>query len=207
MTFAVGLFEVFTYAIPGALYLALLAYVAGRLHWLDLASLTRGPAVLVVAGVVVASYLLGYLAYPLGARFSRWLPRRRTRDVRAEFLRRNPAARGRAFVEADSFLLFAALQMHEPDAATEVTRTRSTGLMLRSASPAMALGFVAAVVELFAGTKPWFAAGSAVLFGVLCPTMIVQHRMFAHWASLKTLELSFWAEDFDEKLALSRDAA
>jgi len=92
--------------------------------------------------------------------------------------------------------------MHQPDAATEVTRARSTGLMLRNASPAMALGFVASAVELFAGPKPWFAAGGAVLFGVLCPTLIVQHRMFAHWASLKTLELSFWAEDFDAKLAV-----
>jgi GH25 family lysozyme M1 (1,4-beta-N-acetylmuramidase) len=200
MTFAVGLFDVFAYTVPGALYLALLAYVAGRLHWLDVAAVTRGPAALVVAGALVAAYLLGYLAYPVGARFSRWLPRRKRRDARAEFLRRNPSADGRAFVAADTFLLHAALQIRQPDAATEVSRTRSTGLMVRNASPAMALGFGVAAVELFAGPKPWFAAASAVLCGAACPVLIVQHRMIAHWAKLKTLELAFWDPDFDELL-------
>ncbi|ATY12225.1 hypothetical protein CU254_18435 [Amycolatopsis sp. AA4] len=201
MTFAIGLFDLFAYAIPGALHLAVLAYLAGRLHWIDLAAVARGPGVVVVIGIVVASYLLGYLAYPMGARVSRWLPRRRKRDAREEFLRRNPAARGCAFVEADSFLLLSALQLHDADGAMEATRLRTAGLMLRNSSPAMAFGFVASVVELIVGPHPVFAACAVVLFGVACPALVAQGRLMSHWASVKTLELSFWVPEVEETLA------
>ncbi|WP_409464681.1 hypothetical protein [Amycolatopsis sp. GA6-003] len=204
MTFAIGLFDIFTYAIPGALHLAVLAYVAGRLHWVDLAAVARGPGVVVVIGIVVASYLLGYLAYPLGARVSRWLPRRRKRNAREEFLRRNPAARGCAFVEADSFLLLSALQLHDADAAMEATRVRTTGLMLRNSSPAMAFGFVASAVELIAGPHRVFAACAAALFAVACPVLVAQSRVLTHWANVKTLELSFWVPEVEETLAARR---
>ncbi|WP_406632735.1 hypothetical protein [Amycolatopsis sp. WGS_07] len=201
MTFAIGLFDLFTYAIPGALHLAFLTYVAGRLHWLDLAAVSRGPGVVLVIGIAVASYLLGYLAYPMGARLSRWVPRRRKRNAREEFLRRNPAARGRAFVEADSFLLLSALQLHDADAAVEATRLRTAGLMLRNSSPVMAFAFVASVVELIVGSHPVFAACGVVLFAAACPALIAQARLLSHWASVKTLELSFWVPDVEETLA------
>ncbi|PKV97147.1 hypothetical protein ATK30_8117 [Amycolatopsis echigonensis] len=201
MTFAIGLFDLFTYAIPGALHLAVLAYLAGRLHWVDVGTVARGPGAVVVIGIVVASYLLGYLAYPLGARAARWLPRRRKRNAREEFLRRNPSARGQAFVEADSFLLLSALQLHDADAAMEATRLRTAGLMLRNSSPAMAFGFVASVVELIVGPHRVFAACAAVLFAVTGPALIAQGRLMTHWASVKTLELSFWVPEVEETLA------
>ncbi|MBB1159592.1 MULTISPECIES: hypothetical protein [Amycolatopsis] len=201
MTLAVGLFDLFTYAIPGALHLAFLAYLAGRLHWLDLAAVSRAPGAVLVIGIVVASYLLGYLAYPMGARAARWLPRRRKRNAREEFLRRNPAASGRAFVEADSFLLLSALQLHDADAAMEATRLRTVGLMLRNSSPPMAFGFVASVVELIAGGHPVFAVCGAVLFAAAYPALIAQGRLMSHWANVKTLELSFWVPEVEETLA------
>ncbi|WP_370937188.1 hypothetical protein [Amycolatopsis sp. cg13] len=201
MTFAIGLFDLFTYAIPGALHLAFLAYLAGRLHWLDLAAVSRGPGVVLVIGIVVASYLLGYLAYPLGARAARWLPRLRKRNPREAFLSRNPAAQGRLFVEADPFLLLSALQLHDADVAAEATRLRSAGLMLRNASPAMALGFVASVVELVVGSHPVFAACAAVLFAGAFPALVAQGRLLSYWASVKTLELSFWVPEVEETLA------
>ncbi|SFQ59172.1 hypothetical protein [Amycolatopsis rubida] len=170
MTFAIGLFDLFTYAIPGALHLAVLAYLAGAPHWIDLAAVSRGPGVVLVIGVVVASYLLGYLAYPMGARAGRWLPRRRKRNAREEFLRRNPSARGQAFVEADSFLLLSALRLHDADAALEATRLRTAGLMLRNSSPALAVAF---------------------------PALVAQGRLMSHWASVKTLELSFWVPEVE----------
>ncbi|SFB54583.1 hypothetical protein SAMN05216266_11846 [Amycolatopsis marina] len=159
VTFAVGLFDLFTYTIPGALYLSAFAYLAGRLHWIDLGALGGGPLVLLVIGIVLASYLLGYLAYPLGARAERLLPRWRSRNPRQEFLRRNPAARHRTFVKADAFLLYSALQAHDKEVAVDVTRLRTAGLMLRNSSPPMALGFVASAVELALGRNILFAAG------------------------------------------------
>ncbi|WP_336158812.1 hypothetical protein [Amycolatopsis sp. VC5-11] len=201
MTFAIGLFDLFTYAIPGALHLVVLAYLAGRLHWIDLAAVSHGPGVVLVIGIAVASYLLGYLAYPLGARAGRWLPRRRKRNPREEFLRRNPSARGQAFVEADPFLLLSALQLHDADAALEATRLRTAGLMLRNSSPAMAFGFVAAVVELIVGPHPVFAACAAVLFAAAFPALVAQGRLLSYWASVKTLELSFWVPEVEETLA------
>ncbi|MGW7538183.1 hypothetical protein [Amycolatopsis sp. NPDC054798] len=206
MTFAIGLFDLFAYAVPGALHLAVLAYLAGRLHWIDLAAVARGPGVLVVIGVAVASYLLGYLAYPMGARAARWLPQRRKRNAREEFLRRNPSAHGCAFVEADSFLLLSALQLHDADGAMEATRLRTAGLMLRNASPAMAFGLAASVVELIAGSHRVFAACAAALFAVACPALVAQGRLMSHWASVKTLELSYWVPEVEETFAARRVA-
>lgn len=201
MTFAVGLFDLFTYAIPGALQLSFFAYLAGRLQWIDLDAVGRGPVVLLVIGIVLASYLLGHLAYPLGARFERLLPRRRARDSRREFLRRNPAADDRAFVQADGFLLFSALQLHDAEVASEVTRLRTTGLMLRNSSPPVLFGFVASAVEIVLGDNPSLAVACLLLFAVAFPALITQARMLRYWASLKTLELSFWIPDIDDKVA------
>lgn len=205
MTFAVGLFDLFSYTIPGALHLSFFAYLAGRLHWIDLGAVGRGPVVFLVIGIVLASYLLGYLVYPLGARAERLLPRRRPRNPREEFLRRNPAARDRAFVKADTFLLYSALKLHDAEVATEVTRLRSAGLMLRNSSPPMAFGFAASAVELVLGRHTLFAAGCVVLFAAAFPGLITQGRKLGYWASLKTLEFSFWIPDIDERVAVTSD--
>jgi hypothetical protein len=59
VTFVVGMFDLFTYTIPGSLYLAFFGYLATRLHWVDLAAVDRTPVLLLVIAIVVASYLLG----------------------------------------------------------------------------------------------------------------------------------------------------
>lgn len=157
---------------------------------------------MLVIGIVLASYLLGYLAYPLGARAERILPRRRSRNPRQEFLRRNPAARDRAFVKADAFLLYSALQLHDKEVAIDVTRLRTAGLMLRNSSPPMAVGFAASAVELVLGRNTLFAAGCVVLFAAAFPGLITQGRMLGYWASLKTLEVCFWIPEIDDKVVL-----
>jgi hypothetical protein len=202
VTFAVGLFDLFTYAIPGALYLSVFAYLAARLHWIDLGAVGRQPVVLLVIGLVLAAYLLGYLAYPLGARAEQLLPRRRSRNFRREFLRRNPAACDRAFVKADSFLLYSALQLHDKEVAIDVTRLRTAGLMLRNCSPPMVFGFAASMVELALGRNLLFAMTCAVLFAAVAPGLITQGRKLSYWASLKTLEVCFWIPDIDDKVTV-----
>jgi hypothetical protein len=199
VTIAVGIFELFTYAIPGSLYLAFFAYVAGRAHWIDLGAVTRAPVLLLAIGIVLISYLLGYLAYPVGAMANKIVPRRRERRPRSEFLGRNPAAKDREFVKADPFLLLAGVQLHDKEAAADVTRLRGTGLMLRNSAPPTLFSAIAAVVELFIGRSPVFAITCAVLFFAAFFSLIVQGRRLGYWASLHTLEVSFWLPDVDEK--------
>lgn len=199
VTFAVGIFDLFTYAIPGSLYLAFFAHVIARLHLLGGGAMAGTPAWLLVVFVVLLSYLFGYLAYPAGAAANRIVPRRRERNPSQEFLRRVPTSEGRDFVNADKFLLLSALELHDKDVAVAVTRLRAAGLMLRNSAPPLALGFGAAVVELFVGRNPALAAGCAVLLLGGFVAFIVQARRLAHWAAMKTLELCYWLPDIDDR--------
>lgn len=195
----VGVFDLFTYAVAGGMYLVLVGYVTDRVGLIDLAALSSVNGVLLLIGVVVLSYLFGLIAYPLGALQNRLVPRRRQRDPRAEFRRRNPAARDRGFVGADSFLLLSALQMHDMDVATEVNRLRATGLMARNAGPALAIASVTALVEVFTSAHPLPAALCVVLFAAGSLLLTLEGRRLGYMASMKTLELSFWLPEIDEK--------
>ncbi|HEV2783681.1 MAG TPA: hypothetical protein VGX25_30205 [Actinophytocola sp.] len=199
MTIAVGIFDLFGYTIPGSLYLALLSYAAIRLDWLAPSTITQTPALVAAIIVLLLSYLLGYLTYPLGRLANRVVPSRLDRRPREEFVRRNPAARDRDFVQADPFLLLSGVQLHDKDVATEVIRLRAAGLMLRNAAPPLGLGFLAAVLEIVLGGRPVLAATCATLLALGFFSLVIQGRRFGYWASLKTLELSFWLPDVDDK--------
>lgn len=199
MNIVVGVFDLFTYAIAGGLYVVLAGYLADRLGLVDLSALNSTNGVLLVIGAVVLSYLAGILAYPLGELMNKLLPKSR-RHARAEFLRRNPAARDRPFVRADSFLLLSALQMHDMDSATEVNRLRATGLMARNSGPALALGSLTALVEIFTSGHPVAAVLCAVVFGGASVLLVLQGRRVSYMASMKTLELCFWLPDVDDRL-------
>jgi len=214
VTLAIGIFDLFTYTIPGSLYLAFFGYLGARLHWIDPGAVGRAPVLLLGLAIVVASYLLGYLAYPLGEAANQVLPQRHERrphdesshnessrgeSSRKEFLKQNPAAHGRGYIGVDPFLLLSAVQLHDNNAAIEVTRLRACGLMLRNSAPPLMLGFVAALVEVVVGPNPVFAAGCAVLFAVWACSLIIQGRRLRNWANLKTLELCFWLPDIDER--------
>jgi hypothetical protein len=195
----VGVFDLFTYAIAGGMYLVLAGYVADRVGLIELTALSSVNGVLLLIGVVVLSYLFGLIAYPLGALLNRLVPRRRQRDPRAEFRRRNPAARDRDFVGADSFLLLSALQMHDMDVATEVNRLRATGLMARNAGPALAIAAVTALVEVFTSGHALLAAVCVVMFAAGSLLLILEGRRLGYMASMKTLELSYWLPGIDDK--------
>lgn len=199
MTIAVGIFDLFAYSVPGSLYLTLIGYLAVRLGVVEPAALGGVNSFLLVAGAVLLSYLLGYVAYPLGALAERVVPRLRPRDPRAEFLRRVPAARDREFVQADPHLLLAGLQIHDLEASSEATRLRASGLMLRNSAPPLLLAAVVAAVELFAGRHPVLALACAVLLVATSLLLVGQGRKLARWATMKTLELSFWVPDVDER--------
>jgi hypothetical protein len=199
VTIAVGLFELFTYAIPGSLYVALFSYIAGRAQWIDIGAVSRAPVLLLAIGIVLLSYLLGYLAYPVGHLADKIVPRRRMRDARAEFVTRVPVAKDREFVRADPFVLLAGLQLHNREVATDVSQLRAAGLMLRNCAPPMLFGAIAAFVEIFIGRSLAFAISSTVILLTGHFALIVQSRRLSHWARMRTLEVGFWLPEVDDK--------
>lgn len=200
MNLAVGIFDLFAYSVPGSLYLTLFGYLAFRLGIAEPAAVFGAPGVLLVIAVVLLSYLLGFLAYPLGAVAHQVVPTRRHRDARAEFVRRTPVAGGRDYVRADPHLLVGALQVYDQEAAGDVHRLRASGLMLRNSAAPLLLAAVVAVVEAVTGPRPLVAVTCAVLFAVTSVVLVTQARKLAEWASIKTLELCFWLPDIDERL-------
>jgi hypothetical protein len=200
VTFAVGFFDLFTYTFAGTLYVGFFSYLALRLQIVDPAALTRLPVLIAVVVVVIASYFLGYIAYDIGHRVGKLIPRRVMEHPRHEFLRRTPQAADRPFARADVHLLLCALVLHDREVAMEISRRRAAGLMLRSAAPPLLFGAIAAVVEAFVWKHHAAAAVLAVLLLGGFLSLIIEGRKHIRWAALKTLELAFWVPDIDAKL-------
>ena len=56
MNITLGVYDLFAYAVPGSLYLALLGYIAERLRWVDPSRILHANTVLVViAGLILSS--------------------------------------------------------------------------------------------------------------------------------------------------------
>lgn len=204
MTLAVGIFDLFTYGIPGALHLSLIVYVLARLNIIDLTSLASAPSLLQVLGVAIASYLLGHLAYPLSALLDKVAPRWNwsVENARLDFVARVPEARDRAFVRTDASLLLAAVELHNKEAAGEITRLQGLALMLRNSALALVFALVVAVIELAVGPHRVLAGGCAALLLGSLTAAIRQGRRVRHWDRLKTLEICFWIPDIDERIRL-----
>ncbi|MET9859102.1 hypothetical protein ABZY93_07205 [Streptomyces smyrnaeus] len=202
MTLAVGIFDLFTYGIPGALHLSLIIYVLARLNIIDLAGLASAPSVLQVVGAAVASYLLGQLAYPLSALLDKVAPRWNwsVDHARLEFVARVPESRERAFVRTDPSLLLAAVELHDKEAAGEITRLQGVALLLRNSALALVFALVVAVIELVLGPARLPAGGCAALLLVSLIAAIRHGRRVRHWDRLKTLEICFWIPDIDDRV-------
>jgi len=200
---SLGVFDVFAYSVPGSLYLTLLLYVLDRLSWVDLTQVGDLNSTVLIVGGIVASYLLGHLTYAprrfLGRHLPEWLSPRG--DARREFLDRFPAARSKAFVQADPALVFAAIEVKAADSAVEISRLRASGIAVRNAGIAFLLAAAVAVTELIAGPERGLAAfcAGAFLAGFVGATR-AGHEL-SRWAALKTLEVAFWLPDIEATLA------
>ncbi|WP_369205015.1 hypothetical protein [Streptomyces sp. PU-14G] len=201
MTLAVGIFDLFTYGIPGALHLSLIIYVLVRLDTIDLASLASAPSAVQVVAAAVASYLLGHLAYPLSALLDKMTPRWNWNvdHARLDFVARVPESQGRPFVQADTSLLLAAVELHDKEAAGEITRLQGVALMLRNSALALLFALVVAVSELVAGPDRVLSGGCAALLLVSLVAAVRHGRRVRHRDRLKTLEICFWIPDIDER--------
>lgn len=198
MSLTLGIFDVFTYAIPGSLYLVLGAYVAARFGWVNIGDLTTSPSIMLIAAIIIASYLAGHVTYPMGSSLD-LLPRSRRSidDARDEFTRRVPAAAERPYARADLSLLQAMAESQQREVAQEIIRLRAVGLMVRNCCVPMLLAAVVSVIEAVVGHRPEAAIAAAVLLlgGTLAG--LWQGQRLRHWANLKTLEICFWIPDID----------
>ncbi len=202
MNITLSVFDVFTYAIPGALYLAVLVYVFSRLHWIDLSLLTHGNGLLAFLGVALASYVTGHATYSLGwfvGNHIRIWPIRFS-DARREFAGRTPEAGGRPFLRADKSLLQAAIESNSPESAVEMMRLRAVGLMVRNSATPIALGSIVATLEAITGTRPAAAWAVAAILLLAAVGLFWHGARFLHWGDLKILDLAFWIPGIDEAL-------
>ena len=65
MSFTLSIFDLFGYAVPGSLYLALLAYVSNRLGWPNLGPTKDLNTTVLIISIALVSYLLGHVTYQL----------------------------------------------------------------------------------------------------------------------------------------------
>jgi hypothetical protein len=203
MAIILGVFDLLAYAIPGSLYLATFAYVAHRAGWIDVPSLLGLPSLLLLIALAVGAFLTGQASHPLGNLVDRLNPFGSTRlseEAREEFLRRNDIDAPRKFLQLDPFTLLAALAVDDKEAAADVFRLRSVGLLLSRSVPALALAAVVALVEIATGSLPLFAASTGVVIALVAVGCLYQSATFRKWAVIRTYELSFWSDDLDARL-------
>jgi hypothetical protein len=202
MNFTLGIFDLFSYAIPGSLYLALLAYMSERLGWVSFQGVSDLNTTLLLIGAALACYLFGHITYELAVRIESTLPswKKGLPDARREFPARAPGQKAKSLVQVDPFLLQAALEVHAKEAATEISRIRAVGLMLRNSFPALTLASLVSLVELITGDNRPLAAFCTVLFLLAAFAALRHGWTLRQWAISPTLERTFWMESIDEML-------
>jgi hypothetical protein len=209
MAIILGVFDLLAYAVPGSLYLAVFGYVAHRAGWVDVPGVLQLPTLVLLIALAVAAFLVGQASFALGILIDRINPfgsEDLPGEAKEQFVRRNPPAARRRFLQLDPFTLLAALEADDSEAAAEVSRLRATGLMLSRSVPPLALGAVTAVVEVFTGPLPLFAGLTGLLLALVAAGCLFQAATFHRWAILRTYELSFWNDDLDARLADERRA-
>jgi hypothetical protein len=205
MSFSLGLYELFAYAVPGSLTLALLVYVGTRVDCVDLTKLHDVPSAISLVGAAIVSYALGHFVYAFGELVSRFLPfRKPSQAIRESFVSKVPAAADRTYVGADRHLLLAVVELNNREVATEIIRLRALGIMSRSLSVPLALASVTALVEAFVSSHTAFAACCAFLFMLGTVVFLWQGQVLQRWAYAKTLEICFWLPDIDERVTATR---
>jgi hypothetical protein len=201
LSLSLGLFDVFTYMVPGSLYLSILLFLADSRHLIHFQSFMGVPSIVLIAGLLIASYLLGWASEPLAQALTRAVQFRAASNdelARKEFAEDLPGAAGRPFAQADIYLLLAAAEIHAQDAATEVSRLRATGLMLRSCSVPFLAACALAAFEAATGHDTPVSATAAVLLAAAAISVLRAGRRVRRWAISKTLQICYWIPEIDE---------
>ena len=199
MNFTVGVYDLFAYAIPGAAYLTVGGYIARRAGWQQAHHLPRATLATSLAFIALA-YFVGQAVYRPAQLLDRQVLRRRaSTDARTEFRARHSALSKRAFVDADMYLLLAAIHRDCPDNAAEVERFRAVGIGLRNVSPALGIGTFAALYDLVSGYGPRAASLSILVVLALATTSAqLGGNRLSRWAYSTTLEAAALIPGIDD---------
>ena len=200
MTFALGIYDLFTYSIPGFLYFSVFGYVAVRADWINvsLKDVKDVPSLLLVIGVAIICYLVGHVTIPAGKLVDRFLYRRwHQEDAVRGFIAAVPGSEGRPYLRHGLQLLQTKVELTNREVAAEISRLRAVGLMLRNCSVPIILGVVCALTELAIGREKGLGAALAVLLAGFAAGAVWQGQLMRHWANLKTFELAYWDDQVD----------
>lgn len=204
MNFTLGVFDVVGSALPGFAYLFLASYVAERAELLKVTVLLERNAAVTSFAAALTAYAIGLLTYGIG----RWVVRRFDAafrggkdSAREAFLSRCPQAAGRPFVAADRMLLLAKLELVDRESAVEVSRVRATAVMLRGLVAPLAAGAVVAVLDGVTHGRWVEGLLVAALLTTGSVLALLRGSEMTRWAHQKTLELAFWVDGVDERLA------
>jgi hypothetical protein len=193
MTFTLGIFELFTYAIPGGMQLIVLIYVAARLKIVDMTQIAEVPGAFQLILAITASYLLGHLTYLVGLLVDRVT----TFKYRSDALDAWEAVSAKAgdssgVPKMNVMLLLARIQLTHREAAAEISRFRASGLMLRNATVPTACALLIALVEVITGPMSLFATVCAALFALMIFGFAKFGAQMRYWANTKTFEFAYW---------------
>jgi hypothetical protein len=199
-------YDIFTYAVPGSLYLGALTLLFARLGWIDPARIISGNTTLVIIALAIASYLIGHVTFDIGRAVGRVLSiwAKDNEDSKRVFVKRMPRALDRPFMTVDRADLQSAIETLHPEPALEIIRLRAVGLMLRNSAPALVLGCVFAIVEIAVSTAHWPAACAAALLLLAAVGSVRQSARLMHWGAMKTFETAFWTPEIDKRLDSER---
>lgn len=194
MSFSLGVFDVFTYAATGSLYVACLAYVLDRLALVDLGQVQTANTTVLLLGVLLLAYLLGHMFYVVGELIDRIVPGQQDHRLRAgaRLGERVPGERSKVIAKMDPHLLLAGIEIRAREAAQEVTRLRAVGLALRNCVPAWTIATAISVIEVFTSGRPIVAVVAAAFFLATTWMTVRRGRDLRAWAVMKTFELAYW---------------
>lgn len=201
MNITLGVYDLFAYAVPGSLYLALATYIADRLAWINPSQIFHANTTLVIIAGAILSYIIGHITYMLGEILSRAYGRDKTyADAVHTLVERVPSAQGRPFLHAHRSIVQAAVEFHDVGAAVEILRLRAIGLMLRNCAPVFVLSTMTAIADAVTGDHLVVAVCCIALFPLATIGCLRQSAIMRHWANMKTLELAYWVPDIDQTL-------
>jgi hypothetical protein len=207
MNFTLGLFDLFAYAIQGSIYLAIFVYSAQTLDWIDLAQVSNISSIFIIVAIAIASFLLGHITYPLAGIIEQVFRLRELRalDAKIDFVEKYRGSSSHRFLHADLSVLLAAAELHDREVATEISRLRAVGLMLRNCSLALVFATITALTMLTIGGGRLPATLCVVVLALAAVRSYWQGQTLRHWANLKTFEICSLIPGIDDKIQPPND--
>lgn len=195
MTFALGVFDVIAYMVPGSLYAALLIGYFERFTSLRLADAAAASGSVTAISCVVAAFALGHATYGLGRMVDRRLPGgsggSSITEARRISVERLSPWMDASVLDVDPALLLTSIQMRWQDIALDILRLRASAVMMRNCVVPLGIGCLSLAGFAIQDESLNSAVGAALL-AALAVGAVFQGRMLAQWSFQKTYEASVW---------------